>query len=246
MMKDFIITGIPRSGTSLLCSLMNDLPNVVCFNEVVYNIESIPAAFSVLRAMLLAKEPVPNKLTTDTHATGKSANIKWETVSKPLNREVVIGLKADVPYLSRIQHIMSWGPKVIAMVRNPVYTIASWNLPKTAELNESDVRMDPRYRGFPFRTGDKYNCQAEVWNYFATIIFELRSHLLIIKYEDLIERTAETVQKVCTWLEIKCPATTQTALRSMNVSKRYPNIGESMIAASRYATIAGVFGYTIK
>jgi len=218
---------------------MNGIENVVCFNEVVYNIGAIPAAFSVLRAMLLMKEPVPNKLTTDTHTT-------WGTVQKPLDSDVAIGLKANVPYLSKIHHIMAHGPKVIAMVRDPVYTIASWNQPKTAELNESDVRLDPRYRGFPFKTGDKFNCQAEVWNYFASIIFELREYLLIIKYEDLIERTAETVQKVCTWLEIKCPATTQTALRSMNVSKRYPNIGESMIAASRYATIAGVFGYTIK
>ena len=39
--RNFLVMGIPRSGTSLFCNLLNMVNNVYCFSEVWYDIESV-------------------------------------------------------------------------------------------------------------------------------------------------------------------------------------------------------------
>ena len=61
--RNFIVCGIARSGTSLFSVLMNSFDNVVCLNEVFYNVITLPGAFLEIRERLLDRKPIPNKFT---------------------------------------------------------------------------------------------------------------------------------------------------------------------------------------
>ena len=241
MSNHFVITGIPRSGTSLLCRMMNALDNVACFNEIVYEVPMLPAAFSTLRTMLLLDEAVPNKNTTD--AQTDRAGIEWARVEKPVDKNVTLGLKANVPFLTNMPQIMGFGYKIIAVIRDPMYTIGSWNLPKCANINEHDVRSNPRYEGFPFKTHDRFNCQAEIWNHFAELMLEHSKNVIFVKYESLTEVTSVAMDMLTSKLGLK--GSVQMPVRCMNDVNRYPHIEEIRQAVSRYAPAMKAFGYTV-
>jgi len=46
---DFIVTGIPRSGTSLISTILCKPINCYCFNEIQYKIEILPIFFNRMR-----------------------------------------------------------------------------------------------------------------------------------------------------------------------------------------------------
>jgi len=59
--KNLIVTGIPRSGSSLFSVLINSIENAVCLNEIVYDVLKLPSAFEEIRKRLVLKTPIPNK-----------------------------------------------------------------------------------------------------------------------------------------------------------------------------------------
>jgi len=159
--NNFIITGIPRSGTSLMSSLLNTVDNMIVFNEVIckevnfYDVPTLPGTFSKIRKLLWNHQPVPNrydrdgKLTTNTMKDGE--NLEWKKAEKPIRRDVRIGSKINAPYLGHIGTIIENGFKVIAIIRHPVYVIGSYQMPHTATLNIANPLTDPRYAGFGFQ-----------------------------------------------------------------------------------------------
>lgn len=210
--NNFVITGIPRSGTSLLCCLMNCIENVVCLNEIpaFYSVPNMPFLFHEVRSALRNGHPVPMRLgklsmknITDTQS--QDSDIVEQNIIVRESMPLYTGSKINVPYLFQMDEIIKQGYKIIIVVRNPVYAIASWN--KYADkINEAHVMASdfgkwPRYKDIKFMTKDLYSRQVELWNYLAQLILKLKmdlpgvdykSHILLIRYEDLVA----DVQKV--------------------------------------------------
>ena len=69
--RNIIVTGITRSGTTLFTKLLNDIPNVVCFNEIgyFYDIRHIPLSFAMMRWRLVTGKTVPNVYDVDGNNT---------------------------------------------------------------------------------------------------------------------------------------------------------------------------------
>ena len=71
---DYVITGIPRSGTSLMSTILSSSENSFCFKEVHYQIPVLPSFFSEMRTRIKSGLPVINKfnekgkLTSDTQS----------------------------------------------------------------------------------------------------------------------------------------------------------------------------------
>ena len=59
---DYVITGIPRSGTSLMSTILSSSENSFCFNEVHYQIPVLPSFFSEMRTRIESGLPVINKV----------------------------------------------------------------------------------------------------------------------------------------------------------------------------------------
>jgi len=245
--KTVIVTGIPRSGTSLFSALLNDLDNAVCLNEILYDVNLLPSAFAEIRRRLVVGEPIPNRydssgnLATDTQGSG--ANVE-ERIVQDVDENAVIGSKVNIPYLNQIQKILDYGYKVIALVRDPVYTIASWNSEKANVIPEAhvgDEDMHPRWRNFRFETDNKIERQAQLWQHYANLLWKLRNTIKIIRYTELTDNTYEVMQYVCEYFGLK-NSTTQS-LKNMNMPSRFANLDMISQAVMKHCPMANTLGY---
>jgi len=247
--RNFIITGIPRSGTSLFSVLVNDFDNAVCFNEIWYDVIRLPGFYFNAREMILAGKPVPNRydnsgnLTTNTMGDGEG--IREAVIKKPFDESIVIGSKVNAPYLNELEAILYNRIKAIVIVRHPWYTIGSYQTPATQTLNIANPLTDPRYKHLDYATDDPIQCQAELWELFAKKIWMLRNHLTIIRYEDLTERTYETMERFAGLFDLKMPDRFSREIKNMNDPARYPKMDQVKEAAKKYIVTARYFGYEV-
>lgn len=134
--RDFIITGIPRSGTSLVSRLLDKQKNWLVVNEPQ---ESIPALLARkdasgigalhrdLREQILLGQPIENKVRSgavisDT-ALGDTRELYHPDVS---GRYFRLGSKNTLAYLASLDSLKKLNWPIVAMVRHPLDTLASW------------------------------------------------------------------------------------------------------------------------
>lgn len=229
---DYVITGIPRSGTSLISTILSSSENSFCFNEVHYQIPVLPSFFSEMRTRIESGLPVINKvnekgkLTSDTQRQSgvKFAEMNVTGKSNPIR----LGSKVNVPYLNKINQIEEYGYKIVAMVRDPVYTLASWNDTKVSNIPEANVSgptQHKRWDIFSFSSETDIERQLIIWKHYASIINSLSENTLVINYESLISNPQETISKICKFLDIEIPKEIPNLINGNSLEK-YPNVGE--------------------
>jgi glycosyltransferase involved in cell wall biosynthesis len=246
--RNLIITGVPRSGTSLLSVIINGFTNAVCLNEIIYDVGSLPNAFSLIRQKLIDGEAVPNKfnesgdLTTDTQ--NSSVTLK-NVVIKNVDENVLIGSKVNIPYLNQLPLLLSYGYKTICLIRDPVYTIGSWCSSKASEIPEAKVTdddMHPRWRHFNFRTNDRIERMVQIWSHYAQLLWNYRSILNILTYENLVSEHKREIEKLARFLEIESPPGNLN-LKNGNIRSKYPEIEEIIKKVNLFCPIKHKFGY---
>tara|TARA_B110000438_G_C15705241_1_gene602896 strand:- start:294 stop:1118 length:825 start_codon:yes stop_codon:yes gene_type:complete len=229
---DYVITGIPRSGTSLMSTILSLSEDSFCFNEIHYKISTLPLFFSEMRKRIETGLPVINKinkigtLVTDTQ---REIGVKYSHMhvgnkSFPLK----IGSKVNVPYLNNINQIAKLDYKIVAMIRNPEYTLASWNDAKVSNIPEANVdgvTQHNRWGMFSFSTESKLERQLIIWEHYANIINSISSNILIVNYESLVQKPIDTISKVCDFLAIKEPQIIPEIVDGNSIDK-YPSINE--------------------
>jgi len=236
----FVVTGICRSGTSLLSVLLNKLKNCVCLNEIMYDVMGLPASFAEVRRRVMINEPLPNKydkegnLTTDTMRFGRDVRNDLDTTF--LSDDARIGSKVNDPYLLSSQILLNYGYHMFIMIRNPVYTIASWNVENSKDsLPDSSLEANkvmpnnfsPRWKWVPFITDDKISRQAELWNWLAMIVWCLGNKATVIKYEDLVSNPNKEMQKICDILELE--NTIDDEFENKNIDSRFEESNLNLI-----------------
>jgi len=204
----FVITGIPRSGTTLMCRLLNCVQNVVCMNEIP-ELYEVPILFERLRLMsylLKNHKPIPmnvnekNEIITDTQ--DQQNIIKDVTIQVNPDMPLIIGSKINIPYLNQIDMIHEQGIKIIAVIKDPIYAITSWNM--RAGINEhymmpEDFKKWPRYSTFDFKETTLYGRQCEIWEHYIKIILDnLDSGVIssLILYQDIIKNPRNAIDIV--------------------------------------------------
>jgi len=148
--RNIILTGIPRSGTTLTCFLLNQLPNVVALVEPMRvgefdavdrraNIDMIDRFFADQRASLLAEGRAIGKsvdgVTIDNPlgdavdpATGKREqrhNQLFVRVEKPLDPGFTLVLKHPAAFTALLPALCDTY-ETYAIVRNPLAILRSW------------------------------------------------------------------------------------------------------------------------
>lgn len=210
---DYIITGIPRSGTSLLSAILTESENSVCFNEIHYPVQTLPLFFSEMRTRISNELPVYMKLdknsnlTTDTQNNG--GNFGTVIFNDKCDKNLRLGSKVTDPYLRRIEEILGLGYKVVFMIRNPIYSIKSWNSVNASKspLGRVDgLNQHRRWNRFGFSDESRLLRHVKIWDYYAEIIKSNSDDCLVIKYEDLVMNVVETLDKICKYLDIKKPS----------------------------------------
>lgn len=129
--RNLILTGIPRSGTSFVSEFLSSQPNTFCVNEVFYEVDGLRTQLARTRAALTTGAPVPNryarsgKLSADTRREG--AKVRFLPAEGAYDSNCLVGSNVNVPYLNRLPQLTMSGSRVVALVRDPTFTLASWN-----------------------------------------------------------------------------------------------------------------------
>jgi len=231
--NNFVITGIPRGGTSLACNLINHVQNIVCFNEVpaLYNVDELMHSFHHLRSMLRYGKPVPIRVSSSNHREITDTQSEEHDVAKMVvavdeKKPLAVGSKINVPYLFQIEKILSYKYDVLAIIRNPVYAIASWN--KYPNINEQYVMDEDfekwnRYKDFKFKTNERFARQAELYNHFISI---LRHYdIMPTTYEIMVRQPKQTIEYVTRGLGIEFKLKKELPkLENLNRDSRFQGI----------------------
>jgi hypothetical protein len=220
-LPELIITGIPRSGTSYLCNLLHRYENCVVLNEpdfISRPLRKEPIPYSVatfyrdMRRDILEGKPILNKLRTG-KVTDETvgANELTEYTPQVAGADFILGVKSPLAFLNRLDALRVAMPRarVVACVRNPYDTIASWKT-TFAHLQTAEVGS-MRHGGLkdPFLGGRRRAALQDVasikrpawrraawWRYLAELIVEAGDGIICIPYPVIATRPAAIVRQV--------------------------------------------------
>lgn len=204
------ITGIPRSGTSYLCTALHNLKDCVAINEpeeIFDHLDDVGPPWGMkryyagLRASILEGRPVLNKI-SDGRLIEDTAIVCTDepyipVVSSPV---FLLATKNTLGYLARLRNLaLAMADAVrFACIRNPFDTIASWK-GTFGHLSGAAVRGfrrgyygDHMLRDSAQRRLERIDAEHRVevkrallWAHLATLILEDRDTLAhVVRYED--------------------------------------------------------------
>lgn len=200
--RNLIITGLARSGTSLVSTAISRQPNAYCANEIFYKPDRLELQLARVRMALVGGHPVPNrydrdgKLTTDTRRDG--ATVRYVTAEGKFDLDCLVASKAHTLYLDKLDQLRSVAHRIVALVREPTFTLASWNNPALRYTKENRYipeyhvtaqDLEPRWSHLRFPTIDRIERQAFLWREYAQLIVDAarRGDLAVVCYEDLAQ-----------------------------------------------------------
>lgn len=213
MPRDWLLSGIPRSGTSLTCRIAGHLPDTVALSEPLSGrLAEIPrepraACARITELVRQVRERIRAEgLAPSVHINGRLYDnivTSERTETSLRNRQGAWGeITVDKPLTDRfrlvVRHISAFAallPQMndffpcVAVVRNPLSVLASW---QTVDLPVHDGHVpgaemfDPGLRLALEREPDVLQRQLVVLDWFFT---RFRAHLPpenVIRYEDLV------------------------------------------------------------
>ncbi|MET0568134.1 MAG: sulfotransferase, partial [Hyphomicrobiaceae bacterium] len=209
--RTILITGISRSGTSYLCSLIDTHSNAVGLNETPELVSalkgpltpwSLPQYLRCVRSDILDGKPVRNKVKDGRVISDTAEDDRFGTYQPSVDtHEFVIAAKNTFAFLSSLERLRQVMPRAryVICVRNPVDTIASWKASfahlRLADLTirpvggPDDPNLSPRRREALSEIEVTQNLavrRAKLWRYLAERISEDRVHgHILVRYEDL-------------------------------------------------------------
>jgi Sulfotransferase family len=214
---DLILTGVSRSGTSYLCNLLHRFDNCVAINEpreiisILRNEEvpwGVPAFYGRLRADILARRPIENKLRRG-QVVEDTARHKRRRLYRPevAGEDFVLAVKNTREFLLRLEAVRSVMPeaRIVACVRNPVDTIASWK-GSFRHLRNADVDPFVRHPQCMWLAQEEREALRSIeatphlaqrralwWRFLAERVLDHVSELVLVQYEELVSEPAAAV-----------------------------------------------------
>lgn len=256
---NIILTGIPRSGTTLTCSLLNKLPQTIALHEPMNPgslvglgrpteyLDRIGEFFAEQRRSLLvsgqaiskAKEGgIPdNNFGTSLTSSGLRKSIIAEAVvhfEKPLASDFRLIIKHPNFFTATLADLLSRYP-CFAVVRNPLSVLQSWNSVQES-INDGHApfaeAFNPALKAALALEPDRFSRQLRILSWY----FEQYEHHLtdrnILRYEEIVSSKGRS-------LELVSPAavTLDEPLVSLNRNRLYAadaisHLAERLLASS--------------
>ncbi|VEN74641.1 hypothetical protein EPICR_40226 [Candidatus Desulfarcum epimagneticum] len=228
MPLNVMITGLPRSGTSYFCQLLNKIDNFAVINEpedtrkyLTRDFDKkIVAFYDLLRNKIKNKEPVYNKTVQDTFISGGD-RISW-LPDGIRNDDFILATKKTFQYLFSLNKLFETQQemKAVVLVRNPCHNISSWKK-SFKHLREAAPGFfhDPAFSSV-FFTDEQMSFVSEIsgqknvsvkrcllWVFAARCVINHMDKAVIIKYEDIVKRPAEVISDAFGLPEEEIPET---------------------------------------
>ena len=211
--RDVLLTGIPRSGTTLACWLLNHLPDAVALVEPAMGVRfwlgrwdrrqasaSVRQFFTRVRKRIAARRPIPSfhgdgEITANTveeQRVGTSrrpiARYGKVPIAKRLSAHFWLIVKHPAPFTALLNELVEHFP-VYAIVRNPLAVLASWNS-VSLPVNKGHVPVaewfDPLLRRTLSRIPDRWARQLALLDWFFETYRRVLPETAILRYEDIV------------------------------------------------------------
>lgn len=240
MTSTILITGTPRSGTTLTCHLLNMLPETVALHEPMRrrdfdgedDVAAAVARFcdgqrrSILeRGVAISQHAggaVPdNPVGTTRSAAGfrQRSVAKGEmTIDKALSADFTLAVKHCGSFTAVLDRLVTRFP-VYALIRNPLATLASWSSVDFAIRRgyvPNAERLDPALQATLARIDDDLDRQIYLLGWFHERIRRYLPADAIIRYESLVATGGQALAVVR-----PVAATLAEPLHNQNASENY-------------------------
>lgn len=209
---DLLLTGIPRSGTSLLCNLLHRFRNCVMINEPEAISDAFdrhqppglaPELYRDLRAAVSAGRPLRNKLREGRVVEDTTLDYRIEEYLPAVESAgFILGTKDTLAYLTGLRFLRRLlpGTRFVACVRDPFETIASWKVsfphlrdalvPRVLLEHGPALGLSLKDRGELEKICDSTYLperRALWWNYLGKLILEQPAqNFFVVRYDLLI------------------------------------------------------------
>ncbi|MDX1975003.1 MAG: sulfotransferase [Rickettsiales bacterium] len=211
-MSNILVTGIPRSGTTLVSALIDGLPDAVCLNEPDWQAGNftpnptnyakwLVGDFVKVRRRLLLGESVPERRAADGSAVtnyykldpeSNAVKTNYTTVrfTRPgLSENFSLAIKHNGPYMGALPAIaeLAWF-RIVAVVRNPIDVIHSWrslDLPISRGEMPNATAYWPALAELTARPMDLLERQVRIYDLICRRLVDLRPYIHLLTYEAL-------------------------------------------------------------
>ena len=212
--RDVILTGIPRSGTTLACWLLNQLPNVVALVEPwiggrfwlgrwnpEHACRSLSRFFQSVRRQIIRYRLAPSchvnghvpTNTVEERRTGRPRKPiarlgKIRIEEKLLSPSFRLVVKHPAPFMALLDRLVRHFP-TYAIVRHPLAVLASWNsvsLPVSKGRVPAAEWFDPSLRRALSRLPDRWDRQVYLLGWFFETYRRVLPSEAILRYEDIV------------------------------------------------------------
>lgn len=242
-MNCVILTGIPRSGTTLSCYLLNKLPEVVALHEPLdlptllehssqeAICDGIIEACREIRQTLLTRNVavsrhcdgvIPDRHVSDLpSATGlreSKAELGEIAFPGPLDNDFLLVIKHPVAFTALLSGLIKRF-RCFAVLRNPLAVLGSWN---SVDMRCRDGRapyaeqVDTGLQRALAAHADRFDRQLALLDWFFEVYAKTLPAENIIRYEDMVSSGGSVLQCIApTAAGLKEP------LESMNCAQAY-------------------------
>lgn len=203
---DIILTGVPRSGTTLACKLLSNIPDVVALNEPIRGgqfrsreeaLDGIAEFYATTRQSILEKgvataRAVGGKMTDNHFARVRGKRERLVTkqeikINKDLTPDFILACKHNALFTILQDQLLSDYP-VFAFVRNPVAVLGSWgsvNVPVSRGVVRAMDHLLPEVSGELNQLGSLEERQLFILDWYFRCYLEL-PRKNVIKYEQVV------------------------------------------------------------
>lgn len=221
--ENIILTGIPRSGTTLACYLLSKVENVIALVEplkpsdfaTLSDLELVRLLndfFYIQRHSILTKKivnsrSVGGKITDNVvsgkpdHITGKRTKIIDSNtlyVDKNLSADFLLFIKHPSFFSAKLA-VLNKYYKCYAIIRNPLAVLLSWNSVEMAVTNghaPAAEEHNAALKAVLAKEADKFNRQLILLSWFYSQYSLYLDNESIIKYEDIISSNGYNLQNL--------------------------------------------------
>ena len=264
MSHDLVITGIPRSGTSYVCALLNGIENTVLVNEPVEALQylhngsshTLAEYYVRTRESILKGIPIQNKIVDGKFIEDTNDNdVRCDYVPEVKDASFVFGSKNTFVYLVGLEKIRKQLPDavILACVRHPYDVIASWKRVSFPHLKNAnpmffvDYASDQESRKLVRIGGirDIETRYALLWDYLVQCIIRGIDHLVLLKYEEFVIDPARHLAAVYSALGVNLQHMPEMPVSEARTRRDSLSMAEVDAIRKYCSDSAGYFGYEL-
>lgn len=239
--RNVLITGIPRSGTTLVCSLLNKVPDVVALHEPMDVWDFAQCQDAAALAAVIQNFCADARRSLREHGFAISKHVGGEIrdnsavdqaggrvrgtehgkifIDKPLSENFTLAIKHPLAFTALLGPLSSHFD-CFAVIRNPLATLASWNSLDWLKVRKGHApiaeKLDAELSSKLAKESDAIERQIQIveWSYLR--YRQLLQPEAVLKYEDLVATRARALGRF-----FPSAASLDEDLVSKNLNKHY-------------------------